>query len=350
MRIQCSFPPRRAHAFTRPRCSRPAVEAIAVESAAGQARSHHPPRVMPGSRPAPSVADRVVRAADTVTQTTRSPATPDDTPLLDTLAAMTAASTEECDLEPRKLLLADRRPRRDGRTAAVHLANAGTASYVGVTLEDVPGVLVAVAAIVGTARGMSAAGNIARALGFADRRATRRAGRGWCRPVGGARRGPAGGPRSSPGSRWQWTARARPVRRPRCRSPGIREADQAAAAAARAWLLPIRPCRRPSATCPRARSAAAPSPPAPRSETDGRHAPPRSRPGRLPPPHSPGLPTPPRSQGLHGEQLAGRVPGEAALHAGTTDPVPESTGTVRGSASSPSANASTCATEAPAGS
>ena len=117
--IPCSFPPRRAHAFTRPRCSRPAVEAIAVESAAGQARSHHPPRVMPGSRPAPSVADRVVRAADTVTQTTRSPATPDDTPLLDTLAAMTAASTEECDLEPRKLMLADRRPRRDGRAAAV---------------------------------------------------------------------------------------------------------------------------------------------------------------------------------------------------------------------------------------
>jgi hypothetical protein len=93
---------------------------------------------------------------------------PDDTPLLDTLAAMTAASVMECDLEPRELMLA-----RIAALAAVgappasYLANAGTASDVGVTLEDVQGVLIAVAPIIGTARAVSAAGNIARALGFA---------------------------------------------------------------------------------------------------------------------------------------------------------------------------------------
>jgi hypothetical protein len=93
---------------------------------------------------------------------------PDDTPLLDTLAAMTAASIVECDLVPRELMLA-----RIAALAAVgappasYLANAGTASDVGVTLEDVQGVLIAVAPIIGTARSVSAAGNIARALGFA---------------------------------------------------------------------------------------------------------------------------------------------------------------------------------------
>jgi hypothetical protein len=50
---------------------------------------------------------------------------------------------------------------------ASYLLNAGAASDVGVTLEDVQGVLIAVAPLVGTARVVSAAGNITRALGFA---------------------------------------------------------------------------------------------------------------------------------------------------------------------------------------
>ena len=92
----------------------------------------------------------------------------DDTPLLDTLAAMTAASVESCSLEPRELMLA-----RIAALAAVdappvsYLVNAGIASEVGVTLTDVQGVLIAIAPIVGTARTVAAAGNIARALGFA---------------------------------------------------------------------------------------------------------------------------------------------------------------------------------------
>jgi hypothetical protein len=38
---------------------------------------------------------------------------------------------------------------------------------MGITLEDVQGVLIAVAPIIGTARSVTAAGNITRALGFA---------------------------------------------------------------------------------------------------------------------------------------------------------------------------------------
>jgi hypothetical protein len=92
----------------------------------------------------------------------------DDTPLYDTLAAMTLASIEECDLEPRELMLV-----RIAALAAVgappasYLANAGTAVDVGITLEDVQGILVAVAPIIGSPRSVLAAGNIARALGFA---------------------------------------------------------------------------------------------------------------------------------------------------------------------------------------
>jgi hypothetical protein len=92
----------------------------------------------------------------------------DDTPLYDTLAAMTLASIEECDLEPRELMLV-----RIAALAAVgappasYLANAGTAVDVGITLEDVQSALVAVAPIIGSPRSVLAAGNIARALGFA---------------------------------------------------------------------------------------------------------------------------------------------------------------------------------------
>ena len=54
-----------------------------------------------------------------------------------------------------------------GAPPASYLVNAGTAVDAGITLEDVQGVLIAVAPIVGTARVVSAAGNIARALGIA---------------------------------------------------------------------------------------------------------------------------------------------------------------------------------------
>jgi hypothetical protein len=91
-----------------------------------------------------------------------------DTPVLDTLAIMTAASLENSDLSPRELMIA--------RVAALVAVDAPAASYavnieaaaeLGLTLDDAEDVLVAVAPIVGTARVVSAAANLAEGLGLA---------------------------------------------------------------------------------------------------------------------------------------------------------------------------------------
>ena len=91
-----------------------------------------------------------------------------DTPVLDTLADMTAASVAHNSLAPRELMLA--------RVAALialdappasYLANAGAAEYSGITADDLQGVMIAVAPVVGTARVVSAGGKILRALGLA---------------------------------------------------------------------------------------------------------------------------------------------------------------------------------------
>ncbi|GAA2144829.1 MULTISPECIES: carboxymuconolactone decarboxylase family protein [Arthrobacter] len=92
----------------------------------------------------------------------------EETPVLSTLADITAVSLERSTLDPRELMLA-----RIAALAAVdapaasYLLNAGTAMEVGITLEDVQGVLIAVAPIVGTPRIVAASGNLASALGFA---------------------------------------------------------------------------------------------------------------------------------------------------------------------------------------
>ena len=92
----------------------------------------------------------------------------EEAPVLEALADITAVSLERSTLDPRELMLA-----RIAALAAVdapaasYLLNAGTAMEVGITLEDVQGVLIAVAPIVGTPRIVAAAGNLARALGFA---------------------------------------------------------------------------------------------------------------------------------------------------------------------------------------
>jgi hypothetical protein len=92
-----------------------------------------------------------------------------DQPVMDTIGVMTAASLENCQLEAREHMLV--------RIAALVAADAPPMSYLAnagavagtdlVTLEDVQNVLVAVLPIVGSARVVSAAGNITRALGFA---------------------------------------------------------------------------------------------------------------------------------------------------------------------------------------
>jgi alkylhydroperoxidase/carboxymuconolactone decarboxylase family protein YurZ len=91
-----------------------------------------------------------------------------ETPVLDTLVDLTAASFEHNSLAPRELMLV-----RIAALIAVdappvsYLANAGAAEESGVTADDVQGVMIGVAPVVGTPRVVSAGGNILRALGFA---------------------------------------------------------------------------------------------------------------------------------------------------------------------------------------
>jgi alkylhydroperoxidase/carboxymuconolactone decarboxylase family protein YurZ len=94
-------------------------------------------------------------------------ATTAETPVLDTIMAMTGESIARCDLDPNSLLAA--------RIAALVAVDAPAASYVmhvgtaveaGVTIQQVQNILVAIAPIVGTARTASAALKITEALGF----------------------------------------------------------------------------------------------------------------------------------------------------------------------------------------
>ncbi len=92
--------------------------------------------------------------------------TPSETPVLDTLAAMTAESISRCGLDDNGLVAA-----RIAALAAVdapassYLMHVGAAVDAGVTVEQVQNILIAVAPIVGTARTLSAAAKITEALG-----------------------------------------------------------------------------------------------------------------------------------------------------------------------------------------
>jgi hypothetical protein len=91
-----------------------------------------------------------------------------ETPVLDLLAKMTADSIEATDLDAETLMLV--------RLAALiavdappasYLMNLGMATELGVDEQSAQNVLAAVAPIVGTARTVSAAGKMVRALGLA---------------------------------------------------------------------------------------------------------------------------------------------------------------------------------------
>ena len=91
-----------------------------------------------------------------------------DTPVLDTLVDITTASIDHNSISPRDFMLA--------RLAALiavdappasYLANAPAAQQAGLTSQDVEGVMIAIAPVVGTPRVVAAAGHILRALGFA---------------------------------------------------------------------------------------------------------------------------------------------------------------------------------------
>lgn len=92
---------------------------------------------------------------------------PEETPVLDALTAITAVSIAGSELPAREHMIA-----RIAALVAVdappssYLLNAGTAADVGITIEDVQSLLIAIAPIVGTPRIMEAAGNIAEALGL----------------------------------------------------------------------------------------------------------------------------------------------------------------------------------------
>ena len=92
---------------------------------------------------------------------------PEDQPVLNTLADITAVSVIRGTLDAREHMLA--------RLAALVAIDAPATSYVlnfepsadvGLTLEDTQGLLIAIAPIVGTPRVVSAAGKIMEALGF----------------------------------------------------------------------------------------------------------------------------------------------------------------------------------------
>ena len=88
-----------------------------------------------------------------------------DTPILDLLTTMTAASVETTDLDNQSLMLV-----RIAALVAVdapaasYLMNLGAAGESGVDADQVQGVLAAVAPIVGTTRVVSAVGKMASAL------------------------------------------------------------------------------------------------------------------------------------------------------------------------------------------
>lgn len=91
-----------------------------------------------------------------------------EAPVLETLAEMNLASISRVELDPAAVVLV--------RLAALVATGAPTASYlmhigaaldIGVTIDDVQDVLVAVAPIVGGPAVLTAAANIAEALGVA---------------------------------------------------------------------------------------------------------------------------------------------------------------------------------------
>lgn len=91
-----------------------------------------------------------------------------EAPVLEQLAQMTLDTRPRSGLDERTFTMV-RIAALVGSDAppASYLMNLGAAREIGIPLRDVQGLLVAVAPIVGTARTVTAAGNILRALGLA---------------------------------------------------------------------------------------------------------------------------------------------------------------------------------------
>ncbi len=91
-----------------------------------------------------------------------------ETPVLDTLAAITAESVARCTLDPNSLLAA--------RVAALAAVDAPAASYLmhvgpamdaGLTVDQIQNILIGIAPVIGTPRTLAAALKITEALGIA---------------------------------------------------------------------------------------------------------------------------------------------------------------------------------------
>ena len=91
-----------------------------------------------------------------------------ETPVLDTLAAITAESVARCTLDPNSLLAA--------RIAALAAVDAPAASYLmhvgpamdaGLTVDQIQNILIGIAPVIGTPRTLAAALKITEALGIA---------------------------------------------------------------------------------------------------------------------------------------------------------------------------------------
>ena len=91
-----------------------------------------------------------------------------ETPVLDTLAAITAESVARCTLDPNSLLAA-----RIAALAAVdapadsYLMHVGPAMDAGLTVDQVQNILIGIAPVIGTPRTLAAALKITEALGIA---------------------------------------------------------------------------------------------------------------------------------------------------------------------------------------
>jgi alkylhydroperoxidase/carboxymuconolactone decarboxylase family protein YurZ len=91
-----------------------------------------------------------------------------ETPVMDVLAEMTAASIERSTLDPKTLMLI-----RLAALVAVdappisYMTNLSIGSEVGVELEDVQQVMIGIAPVVGAPRVAAAAGKILRGVGLA---------------------------------------------------------------------------------------------------------------------------------------------------------------------------------------
>jgi 4-carboxymuconolactone decarboxylase len=91
-----------------------------------------------------------------------------DTPVLDLLASMTTDSLEASSLDEQSIMLVRLAALvASGAPAASYALNLAAAGEVGLDVEDVRGVLTAIAPIVGTSRVVAATGRIVLAIGVA---------------------------------------------------------------------------------------------------------------------------------------------------------------------------------------